>query len=114
MTEPRLNNDRLLDLPEPVQVSFGQFQSTGDPMAFRVVLHHLLTDFKPEWAEQLPDSLADGLHLINDLDFDSLAITEMVFYFEDLLGVSITNSELQGLITIGDLRKFLFRHMQKS
>ncbi len=79
-----------------------------------MVLHHLLTDFKPKWAEQSPDSLTDGLHLINDLYLDSLAITEMVFYFEDLLGVSITNSELQGLVTIGDLRKFLFRHMQKS
>ena len=114
MTEPSLNNERLLDLPGPVQEAFGQFQSTGDPAAFRAVLHHLLMDFKPEWVEQSPDSLTDGLHLINDLYFDSLAITEMVFYFEDLLGVSITNSELQSLITIGDLRKFLFRHMQKS
>lgn len=114
MTAPNLNNERLLDLPGHVQEALGQFQSTEDPSAFRMALHHLLIDFKPEWAAQSPDSLTDGLHFINDLHLDSLAITEMVFYFEDLLGVSITNSELQGLVTIGDLRKFLFSHMQKS
>lgn len=114
MPKPSLNNERLSDLPKPVQTAYRQFQSTGDPSAFRLVLHHLVLDFKPEWTEHSPDLLIDTLRLIDGLDFDSLAITEMVFFFEDLLGVSISNSDLQGLVTVGDLRKFLFTNIQKS
>jgi len=112
--EPSLKNERLPYLPKSVQVAYGQFQFAGDSAAFRTVLHHLVMDFKPDWVEQSPDSLTDDLRLIDDLNLNSLALTEMVFYFEDLLGVSITNSELQTLITVGDTRKFLFEHMKKS
>jgi acyl carrier protein len=114
MNEHGLNNDRLKTLPESVQSAFLRFRTTGDPVAFRPVLHHLVTDFKPEWTEVSPDSLTDDLHLIDDLSFDSLAITEMVFFFEDLMGISITNADLQSLITVGDLRLYLYKHLQPS
>ena len=107
MPEIDPNNERLAELPQPILTAYHRFQNEGDPEAFRTVLHHLMADFEPALAERSPDIFTDTVHLVGDLGFNSLAITEMVFYFEDLFGVTITNSELRGLLTVGDLRRFV-------
>lgn len=108
MPEINPNNDRLDSLPPPVLDAYRRFHATGDPGAFRSVLLHLMIDFKPEWAEHPPDTLADPVLLVEDLGYNSLAIAEMVFYFEDLFGVSINNAELRNLASVGDLRRFVY------
>jgi acyl carrier protein len=45
--------------------------------------------------------------LIEDLGFDSLAITEVVFFTEDLLGINIGNDEIVRLRTLDDLCGFV-------
>jgi acyl carrier protein len=107
MPETDPNIERLAALPQPILIAYQRFQNDGDPKAFRTVLHHLMADFEPDLAERSPDILADTVHLVDDLGYNSLAITEMVFFFEDLFGVAITNSELRGLLTVGDLRRFV-------
>jgi acyl carrier protein len=107
MPETNPNTERLAGLPQPILIAYQRFQKEGDPKAFCTVLHHLMADFEPDLAERSPDILTDSVHLVDDLGLNSLAITEMVFYFEDLFGVAITNAELRGLLTVGDLRRFV-------
>ena len=47
--------------------------------------------------------------LMSQLGFDSLAITEVVFATEDLLGIRIANEEILQVLTLDDLRGFIRR-----
>jgi acyl carrier protein len=75
-------------------------------------------DFSPkgfgaETKERSVVDLGDGLRLVEDLGFDSLAIAEMVFFLEEIFQVSIVNSEIQSVGTLGDLRRFVVEKLKK-
>jgi acyl carrier protein len=106
------NNARLASLPQPILDAYLQFQSDGDPASFRLVLHHVMQDFRPDSGELAVEDLNDRVRLVEDLGYSSLTLTEMVFYFEDLFGVAITNAQLRELITIGDLRRFVIEKLR--
>ena len=68
-----------------------------------------MADFIPrEPARPLAEMPGDS-QLIDDLGFDSLAITEVVFFAEDLFRISITNDEIVQVRTLDDLRGFIRR-----
>lgn len=74
-----------------------------DRVVLSIVAHHLPSRIPHDDLTQPPDSA----RLIQDLGYDSLAIAEVVFFIEDLYGVTVTNQDLQGLHTIAQLRSFV-------
>jgi hypothetical protein len=103
--------DRIKHLSAGARASFHQFQATGEAAALDPVIFAILEDFIPQSAAGPLAGLPGGTRLIDDLGFDSLAITEVVFFTEDLLGISITNEEIIQVRTLDDLRGFIHGKM---
>jgi acyl carrier protein len=99
--------DRIKHLPAAVRAAFRQFQSTGDPATLDPVIFAILEDFVPRAPDRPLAELPGDTRLIDDLGFDSLAITEVVFFTEDLFGISITNEEIVRVRSLADLRGFI-------
>ncbi len=94
-------------LPAAARAAYGRFQAGGDPAELDPVLLAILEDFIPRTpAVPLAERPGDS-RMIDDLGFDSLAITEVVFFAEDLFGISISNEEIIQVRTLDDLRGFI-------
>ncbi len=99
--------DLIKHLPAEARAAFQQFQAGGDPAALDPVIFAILADFIPRPPATPLAELPGDICLIDDLGFDSLAITEVVFFTEDLFGISISNEEIIRVRTLGDLRGFI-------
>jgi acyl carrier protein len=99
--------DRLKHLPPEARAAFLHFQAAGDPAALDPVVLAILNDFIPLTPTKPLSELAGDTRLIEDLGFDSLAITEVVFFAEDLFNITITNEEIMQVRTLDDLRGFI-------
>ncbi len=93
----------LRHFPAEVRAAYGRLRDTGDPAAADTLVLAIVADHLPQKGR----ALADGQELIADLGFDSVAISEVVFFLEDLLQVRVTNAEILRVRTIGDLRAFV-------
>jgi acyl carrier protein len=49
------------------------------------------------------------MRLMEDLGYDSLAITELIFFTEELFGITISNEEILEARTLDELRHFIHR-----
>ena len=101
--------DRIKHLPAVARAAFDRFQADGDPAKLDPVLFAILEDFIPRSSAIPLAELPGSTRLIDDLSFDSLAITEVVFFAEDLFGINITNEEIIQVRTLDNLRGFI-RH----
>lgn len=104
----------LRHFPAEVRETYQRFQSghraeDADCLVLAVVRDHI-----PEKARRASAALADHEQLIADLGFDSVAITEMVFFLEDLFRVRIANEEILRVRTVGDLRTFVREKLAAS
>ena len=106
-------DDRLKHLPAEARAAFQRFQADGDPTALDPVIFAILLDFIPKTPVQSLTELPGTTQLIEDLGFDSLAITEVVFFTEDLFGIAISNEEIIQVRTLGDLRSFIHRKVAR-
>lgn len=106
---PSDREESLRHLPAAARAAFEQFQTGGDPALLDPVVLAILEDFIPR-APTVPLAALPGTTaLIDDLGFDSLAITEVVFFAEDLFGINISNEEIIQVRTLDDLRGFIRR-----
>ena len=97
----------LAHLPAAAQAAYAAFRSRGDTAQLDPLLFAILESYLPRPPEKpLADYPGETL-LIDDLGFDSLSITEVVFFAEDLFDISISNAELVQIRTLDELRRFI-------
>jgi acyl carrier protein len=91
-------------------VAFAQARTAEnlDRLVLGVLAFHLPTKQKPG-ADLL--GLPRSTRLVDDLAVDSLALVEMSFLLDDLLGVKLSDEELRTLATIDDLLGALHKHL---
>lgn len=94
--------------PESVKAAYQKYLQTADAAALDTVVLAVVRDYVPKTIVLPADQpLSDSAKLIADLGFDSLAISETVFFLEDLFKVRITNAEIIKVRTVGELRSFV-------
>lgn len=98
---------KIRHLPAAAQAAYRLFEKNGDVTALDPVIHAILEDFIPKPPAQPFADLPGSTTLMDDLGFDSLAITEVVFFTEDLFSISIANEEIMQVRTLDDLRSFV-------
>lgn len=101
--------DRIRHLSAQAQAAFRRFQAEGDAAGLEPVILSILEDFIPQTVTVPLTQQPGEARLIEDLGFDSLAITEVVFFAEDLFGITISNDEIVQVRTLDDLRGFIRR-----
>lgn len=114
MTSPTLSGNRpadpgqkLKNLPAAAQAAYRRYQENGDQAALDEVIMAILADFIPRAREESLTTAHGGSRLVDDLGFDSLAITEVVFFTEDLFQITIANEDLGRMRTLDELRQFV-------
>jgi acyl carrier protein len=93
--------------PAEARDAYTRFTQTRQPADLDIVILAIVRDHIPSAAQRSGPPPADHAALIADLGFDSVAITEMVFFVEDLFHVRISNEEILRVRTVGDLRAFV-------
>ena len=93
--------------PADVRQAFARFRENRASADADIVELAAVIDHQPDEATRTAEPLVDSSRLVEDLGFDSIAITEMVFFLEDLFEVRIGNDEILRVRTVGDLRAFI-------
>lgn len=92
------------DLPDSLREPLATYLSSRSDESLDSLVRAALSDFSDE---EIPEDLPESANLMQDLGFDSLTITEFVFFFEDTFDLKITNEDLIGIRTVGDMKRFL-------
>jgi 3-hydroxyacyl-[acyl-carrier-protein] dehydratase len=106
--------EKLRRLPPSALENFRKFRTTGDEAALTELIFVVLYDFLPQKFKTGAPGWPDTARLIEDLGFDSLAIAETVFFFEDLFSISISNEEIRQVRTVGELRAFVQKKLARA
>ncbi len=80
--------------------------------ALRAVLPGMIAFHLPSGTPPPREPLLDEMRLREDIGLDSLALTEMAFKFEELIGVRIEIREVTSITSVGGLLAFLESKMQ--
>ncbi len=97
--------DQLRGFPDGTLAAAEGFFGAGDLAALDRLVDWVLTHHLPAKPGRPPlgDLPADS-RLVEDIGLDSLAMVEMTFLLEELLGAKFPDDELRQLRTLGDLR----------
>ena len=106
--------EKLRRLPPNALENFRKFRTTGDEAALTALIFVVLYGFLPQKFKTGATGWPDAARLIEDLGFDSLAIAETVFFFEDLFSISISNEEIRQVRTVGELRDFVQKKLARA
>jgi len=100
---------KIKHLPATAQAAFRRYQVENDPAALDPLIFAILENYNPrKLGRPLAEHPGSAL-LMDELGFDSLAITEVIFFMEDLFEINIANEEIIKVRTLDDLRGFIRR-----
>jgi len=91
-----------------VREAFLRFRATGNAADVQTVVLAMVREHLPKPSDA---PITDEQRLIEDLGYDSLAVAEVVFAFEDLFGLRIETSEIMQLDTVGSLKAFIAKKL---
>ena len=111
-TPPANPEDRIRRLPEAAQAAFRKFRASGDVDALDPLIFAILENYAPRKPTQPLADVPGTTLLMDTLGFDSLAITEIVFFTEELFDITIANEELIRVRTLDDLRELIQRKVR--
>jgi acyl carrier protein len=93
--------------PVEIREAFARFRDNRSSSDADTVVLAVVLDHQPDKKRRGSVPPTDDKKLVDDLGFDSIAITEMVFFLEDLFQVRIGNEEILRVRSVGDLRAFI-------
>lgn len=93
--------------PAEVQAAYLRFTADGNETDLSLLVRAALREYMPRHVKQPVPELTSELRMIEDLGIDSLAVAEMIFFFEDLFNVSIPSNEILGVKTVGELENYV-------
>ena len=105
----------LSRFPSEVQSAYSRFDKDRNEADLNIIVHAALRDFIPKnKSRELSANLVGQMALIDDLGLDSLAVAEMIFFFEDLFQVSIPSAEIMKLRTVADLEGYVKQKLSEK
>ena len=105
--------------PNEARLAFNNIRERKDFSGLEVVVLASVLDFLPSATSGLShkytlEQLTEEKRLIEDLEFDSLAIAELVFFLEDLLAVTVNNTDLLRIRTVGELKVYVSQKLKEK
>jgi acyl carrier protein len=109
-TPPTAPNPALARFPADVLEAFQRYRAKGDAGAVEAVVVAAVIDYRPSSSRPVA-AVTDATRLVEELEYDSVAVAELVFFLEDLFDVTLSNDDLAGVRTIADLRACVTRKL---
>ena len=109
-TPPTVPNPALARFPADVLEAFQRYRTKGDAGAVEAVVIAAVIDYRPSSPRPVP-AVTDATRLVEELEYDSVAVAELVFFLEDLFDVTLSNDDLAGVRTIAELRACVTRKL---
>ena len=95
---------------ETVQAAL-RFQETRQPADLDLIIRSVLKRDLPENVAGNAETATDESRIVEDLGMDSFGTIELMMTAEGVFGISIANSEMKNVSTIGQLKEFLMAKM---
>ncbi len=108
VTEAQLRDSLRRCSEQTIQAALAYRQTKDPAHTLPVVVGIIERYVDPELRAKLTEG-GESLRLIEDLGLDSLTMMEIVMLVEEVVGLTISNDELRGLLTVGDIRTFIDR-----
>lgn len=91
-----------------------RFQETRDPAEVPAIVYGILERELPEGSSRKLAEAPGSSRLVEGIGMDSLGLMEAVMSVEDVLGISIDNSELRQIATLDDLNGFIREKLETA
>ncbi|MCX6937427.1 MAG: acyl carrier protein [Verrucomicrobia bacterium] len=108
VTEAQLRDSLRRCSEQTIQAALAYRQTKAPAHTLPVVVGIIERYVDPELRAKLTEA-GEDLRLVEDLGLDSLTMMEIVMLVEEVVGLTISNDELRGLLTVGDIRTFIDR-----